>query len=225
MNRRFAGVVLITMVIGILFIAGDIYPAIRTYDLEGSIGIPETKAEEMLQEITKNKTERGMTGSLANDLDKALWFSSNKETIRAKGEVFQDLIGYSEVRDLKTEIQRVEEAITDVTPAKALILSRPVQDEIKMEIARRGLEKKSITEKTVKEPLFSMLRGPEQEEVSVPISEDSALPYTSILLVSMIIGSLVSFALTCTWCTWAFPAPGLDVGKEVEDKEEMPLAA
>lgn len=229
MNRWFAGGVLIAAVIGILIIASDTYPAIKTHDIEESSGITdngitETKTKEMLLELT-NKEERGMTGNLLDDLNRALWFSSNKETIRAKGEVFQDVIGYSEVKDLKTEIRKVKEVQALVVPANVMILSRPVKKVIKKDTTELGLEKNSITEKRANEPLFSKLRGPEKEEVSVPIDQDTALPYTSILLVSMIIGSLISFILTCTWCTWAFPVPGLAPEKRGEEKEEMPLAA
>lgn len=229
MKRWYMGGVLITAVIGMFFMAGNTYPAIRTYNLEESTSITDNKTAEMFQELTGNKTERGMTGELTADLDKALWFSYNKEKIRAKGEVFEDITGYSEIRDLKSTIQETREVVlplpTVVSPAKALMFSRPMTEEIKKEIARRGLEKKGITVKGVKEPLFSILRVPEREEVSVPVGEDSALPYTSILLVSMIMGTIVSFMLTCTWCTWAFPAPGVDVEKRADNEEEMPLAA
>lgn len=229
MNRWFVGGVLITAVIGILFITSDTYPAIRTHSLEESIGIidngiTENKTKEMLLELT-SKEEGGVTGNLTDDLNRALWFSSSKETIRAKGEVFQDVIGYSEIKDLKTEIRKVKEAQALVVPANVMILSRPVKKEIKKDTTELGLEKNSITEKRANEPLFSKLSGPEKEEVSVPIDQDSAIPYTSILLVSMIIGSLVSFMLTCTWCTWAIPVPSLAHDKRGEEKEEMPLAA
>lgn len=229
MKRWFMGGILITAVIGMFFMAGNTYPAIRTYNLEESTSITDNKTEEMFQGLTGNKTERGMTGELTADLDKALWFSYNTEKIRPRGEVFEDVIGYSEIRDLKSTIQETKEVVftlpTVVSPAKALMLSRPMNEEIKKEIARRGLEKKGTTEKGVKEPLFSILRGPEREEVSVPVGEDSALPYTSILLVSMIMGTIVSFMLTCSWCTWAFPAPGVDIEKRADNEEEMPLAA
>ena len=225
MKRWSAGRCLLLGVIGILFMAGDIYPAIRSSNLEGNIGIIDNKPEEMLQELTKNRPERGMTGDLTADLEKALWFSSNKETIKAKGEIFQDTIGYSEVMDLKTAVRKASVAAPPIAAAEALILSRPQNDEIKKEMTRRGLDKKVAREKGAQEPLFSMLRVPEREEISVPVGEDSALPYTSILLVSLIIGSLVSFMLTCTWCTWALPSPGMDVGKETGEHEEMDLAA
>ncbi len=229
MKSWFLGGILITAVIGMFFMAGITYPAIRTYNLEESTGITNNKTEEMLQEISGNKTERGMTGELTADLDRALWFSYNTEKIRARGEVFEDVIGYSEIKDLKSTIQETRGVVllspTVVSTAKTLMISRPAIEEIKKEISRRGLEKKGTTDKGAKEPLFSILRGTEREEVSVPVGEDSALPYTSILLVSMIMGTLVSFMLTCTWCTWAFPAPGVDVEKRTENEEELQLAA
>ncbi len=229
MKRWFMGGTLITAVIGMFFMAGNTYPAIRTYNLEESTSIKDNKTEEMLQELTGNKTERGMTGELTADLDRALWFSYNTEKIGARGEVFEDVIGYSEIRDMKSTIQETREVVLPlpivVSPAKALMFSRPTTEEIKKEIARRGLEKRGITDKGVKEPLFSILRGPEREEVSVTVGEDSALPYTSILLVSMIMGTIVSFMLTCTWCTWTLPAPGVDVEKRTDNEEELQLAA
>lgn len=226
MNRHLVGRVLIIAAIGIFFITGNTYPAIRTNNPEESIGITENKTDNLLQELSESKTERGMAGDLAADLEKALWFSSNKETIRAKGEVFQDVIGYSEIKDLKTEVRRINEATAaPAVPVNTLILSRPIKKDTQMEIIKRGLEKKNIKE-AAKEPSFSMLRSPEREEISVPVGEDSALPYTNVLLVSAIIGSLVSFVLTCTWCTWAVtPAPDLDLKKRGEYEEEMQLAA
>lgn len=227
MKSRLVGGVLIISVLGILFITGNVYPAIRTNNLEEGIGITDNKTEEMLQELSESKAERGMAGDLTADLEKALWFSSNKETIRARGEVFQDVIGYSEIKDLKTEIRRIKEAdvASVVMPASTLILSKPLQNGIKKEITERGLEKKTLAEKGAKEPLFSMLRNSEREEISVPVGEDSALPYTSFLLVTAIVGSIVSFMLTCTWCTWTMPAPNIDLPKRGEDEEDMALAA
>lgn len=229
MKSRLVGRVLIISVIGILFITGNAYPAIRTNNLEEGIGITDNKTEEMLQELSESKAERGMAGDLTADLEKALWFSSNKETIRARGEVFQDIIGYSEIKDLKTEIRRIKEAgvAPSVEPASTLILSRPLRNGMKKEITERGLEngKKTLAEKGAKEPLFSMLRNPEREEISVPVGEDSALPYTSFLLVTAIVGSIISFMLTYTWCTWTIPAPNIDLPERGENEEEMPLAA
>lgn len=229
MKRWFMGGILITAVIGLFFMAGNTYPAISTYNLEESTSITDNKTEEMIHQLTGNKTERGMTGKLTADLDKALWFSSNKEQIKTKGEVFEDITGYSEIRDLKSMIQEKRAVSlplpTVVSPAKALMFSRPTTEELKKEIARRGLEKKGITENGVREPFFSILRNPEREEVSVPVGEDSALPYTSTLLVSMIMGTIISFMLTCTWGTWSIPAPGVDVENRADNEEEMPLAA
>ncbi|MEK7870832.1 MAG: hypothetical protein AAB244_00450, partial [Nitrospirota bacterium] len=79
MKSWFMGGILITAVIGLFFMAGNTYPAISTYNLEESTSITDNKTEEMIHQLTGNKAERGMTGKLTADLDKALWFSSNKE--------------------------------------------------------------------------------------------------------------------------------------------------
>lgn len=61
----------------------DTYPAIRIDNVEWGKDITENKTKEMLRELSKDKTKRGMTGELLADLEKAQLFSSNKETIRA----------------------------------------------------------------------------------------------------------------------------------------------
>lgn len=221
---------------GILFIAGDIYPAIRTYDLERDAGLINNNkmTEEMLQETIGTKGGGGMVGNLTDDLNRALWYGSTREKMKAGGEIFQDIIGYSQVSNLETEVQKVEEsgntaftkeAVKPVSTVGSVILPRPTSEEIKKEIKIRGLDKNITGEKAKVNPIFSILRNPEREEISVPVGEDSALPHTSLLLASMLVASLVSFILTCTWCTWALPIPADGRKLKKEEEVELSLAA
>ena len=74
---------LITITIaGILFISLDTYPAIRMDNVECGKDMTDNKTEEVLREFSKYETKKGMSGELATDMEKALMFSSDKETIR-----------------------------------------------------------------------------------------------------------------------------------------------
>ncbi len=82
MERRLK-LLLITITIAvILFISLDTYPAIRMDNVECGKDITDNKTEEMLQEFSEHETKKGMSGELATDMEKALMFSSGKETIR-----------------------------------------------------------------------------------------------------------------------------------------------